>query len=149
MAALAIDRSRSQIFIFSLCFQVAVDTGNMRCISHGNSVVLGFLLMAISAGSLTALGIKQHLRFFIIFMMTLLTFIFMGFYMTIMKGFIHSHRLTGRNHLGLFTMAISANQWPGFFTFGGNIRMTLDTVVMVNAHYFISVTILKAHVFDR
>ena len=92
MAAAALNGTGIQ-FLFQR-FAVAIDAGQVRCQPHGNTRFgfqhLGFLLVAVAAGALLIFGVKQLFLFRVIFVVTAVTFIFMGNCMAIMKRCIQT-----------------------------------------------------------
>ena len=77
-------------------FPVAFQTTDMRSLSKGDPVILSHILMAIAAGTFLLFGVKQFFSLSVIFVMANFAFIFCGFGMTGMQGFIKTDGFSNR-----------------------------------------------------
>jgi hypothetical protein len=123
---------RTGFFLGRYGFFVAVDTPDMGRLAVGYAVVLSDILMAIPAGTLFFLGIKQFFGFFVKFMVAQFTFVLLGLGMTEMKGFIELNGDAAGLKTGNFEVALATGDRSGFFFGCQRILMALDAFGMIH-----------------
>jgi hypothetical protein len=126
------------------CIEMAVDAAKMGRLTHGDSVVYGFLPVAVATGALFSLVIEELFFIFIVSMMAFFTFVVSLLRMGKVQRFVKAHGLPGRQIFLFSGVAIIAVNRPGFLLGKSHLAMTGDATVVIDIHHVDPVGILKA-----